>query len=209
MSLHDKLAQKAISMGKSAATFNTAAQKHANASVIYFIVGGIVWYFFGWKWALIPFGLGLYAGFQSVSSTLIATRLEKFEQNSETPEDDLIKIVSAYGKVMETSAPALGTVADATKLPYPKQQIKDALIDVLRSTDDPQMKESIKIGYFMLANWQEGVGDNNIGLDLSKVDPEQDTETLAKQILDKSEGWIAVVDKEKKVLKQEWDRINQ
>lgn len=79
MSLHDKLAQKAISMGKGAEEFTATAQKHANASVFYLIIGGIVWYILGWKWALIPFGLALYVGFQSVSSTLIAIRLEKLE----------------------------------------------------------------------------------------------------------------------------------
>ena len=84
MSLHDKMAQKAISMGESAQDFTVAAQKHANASVTYLIIGGIVWYFFDWKWALIPFALGLYVGFQSVSSTLIATRLEKLKESSDT-----------------------------------------------------------------------------------------------------------------------------
>ena len=77
MSFHDKIAQKAFSMGKGAESFHEAAQKNASASVIYFIIGAVVWYFFGWVIALIPFGLGLFVGFQSISSTLVAIRLEK------------------------------------------------------------------------------------------------------------------------------------
>ncbi len=40
MSLHDKLAQKAIAMGRSSSEFTAAAQKHANASWFYVIAAG-------------------------------------------------------------------------------------------------------------------------------------------------------------------------
>jgi hypothetical protein len=81
---------------------------------------------------------------------MIAAKIEKLEQSSDTPDNNFIPIVQAYGKRLETSAPAPGTVADVNKLPYTKQQIKEALIAVLRSTDDPQMKEYLKIGYIQL-----------------------------------------------------------
>lgn len=126
-------------------------------------------------------------------------------------EDDFKKIIDAYGIVMKTSLPAPGTVADVTKLPYPKQQIKDALIAGARSTDDSQNKEIVKYAYVELANWQENVGDSNIGFDLSNIDPNQDAKSLAKQVLEESEGtkyWMDKVKKEQEVLKQEWDGIN-
>ena len=110
---------------------------------------------------------------------------------------------------MGTLAP--GTVADATKLPYPKQQIKNALITGARSTADFQKKEMIKIGYYELANWQEGIGDSNKGFDLSKTDLNQDAKSLAKQVLEESKGteyWTKIVEKERTVLKQEWESIN-
>lgn len=146
MSLHDKLAQKAIAMGKSSSEFTAAAQKHANATWFYVIAAGIVWYFFGWAWALIPIALGVYTAFQSISATMTATRLKSQEQSSEPADTDFVNIVQAYGKILETSAPVPGTVADANKLPYPKQQIKDAIVAALRNTDDPKMKEHLKCG---------------------------------------------------------------
>ena len=48
MSVVDGLAAKAIEMGKSSSEFSAAAQKHANATWFYAIVGGLVWYFIGW-----------------------------------------------------------------------------------------------------------------------------------------------------------------
>lgn len=68
---------------------------------------------------------------------MVATRLENRGQTSESADTDFVNIVQAYGKILETSAPVPGTVADASKLPYPKQQIKDAIVAALRSTDDP------------------------------------------------------------------------
>lgn len=211
MPLHDKLAQKAVSMGKGAAEFSAAAQKHANATWFYAIVAGVVWYFFGWGWALILIVLAIYTAFQSVSATMVAARIGKLKQSTEIPENNFIPIVQAYGKILETSAPTPGTIADVDKLPYTKKQIKDALIAALRSTDDPQMKEHLKVGYIQLADWQEGVGNSNQGLDLSNIDLNQDTESLAQQVLEQSAGtkdWAVVVQKERAALKQELQKLN-
>ena len=206
MSLHDKLAQKAISMGKSSSEFKAAAQKHANATWLLVIGGGVIWYFFGWAWAVILVALGVYTALKSVSATMVATRLENRGQTSDSADTDFVSIVQAYGKILETSAPVPGTVADASKLPYPKQQIKDAIVAALRSTDDPQMKEHLKVGYIQLADWQEGVGETNQGLDVSALDMNQDAESLAKAVFEQSSGsekWTAMAQKEQEDLKQE------
>lgn len=206
MSLHDKLAQKAIAMGKSSSEFTAAAQKHANATWFYVIAAGVVWYFFGLAWALIPSALGVYTALQSISATMVATKLESQEQRSEPADAVFERIVQAYGKILETSAPVPGTVADANKLPYPKQQIKDAIVAALRCADDPQMKEHLKVGYIQLSDWQEGVGESNQGLDVSTLDMSQDTESLAKAVLEQSSGskkWTAIAQKEQEALQQE------
>lgn len=210
MSLHDKLAQKAIAMGKSSPEFTAAAQKHANATWFYVIAAGVVWYFFGWGWALVPIALGVYAAFQSISATMIATRLESQKQGSEPSDTDFVRIVQAYGKTMETSASVPWALADANKLPYPKQQIKDAIVAALRMTDDPQIKEHLKVGYIQLSDWQEGVGETNQGLDVSALDMSRDTESLAKAVLEQSSGsekWTAIAQKEQEVLKQELQEL--
>lgn len=93
-----------------------------------------------------------------------------------------------------------------SKLPYPRQQIKDAIIAALRSTDDPQIKEHLKVGYIQLSDWQEGVGGTNQGLDVSAVDMNQDAESLAKAVFEQSssfENWAAMAQKEQEELKQE------
>lgn len=206
MSLHDKLAQKAASMGKSSSEFTAAAQQHANATWFYLIVAGIVWYFFGWGWALIPAAFGIYSIFHSISATLVATKLERTEQNSESTDPEFVRIVQAYGSFLETSAPIPGTVADVNKLPYTKQQIKDAIVAALHISEDPQMKEHLKAGYIQLSDWQEGVGESNQGVDVSALDMSQDTDELAKTALEQPEGaekWNALAQKEQEALKKE------
>ena len=206
MSLHDKLAQKAISMGKSPPEFKAAAQKHANATWLFLIVGGIVWYFFGWPWGVIFVAFGFYTALKSISATMVVAKLENRDQTSESPDTNFVNIVQAYGKILETSAPVPGTVADASKLPYPKQQIKEAIVVALCSTDDPQIKEHLKVGYIQLSDWQEGVDATNQGIDLSGLNLNQDTESLANAVLDQapgSEKWMAIVQKEQEDLKKE------
>jgi hypothetical protein len=56
-------------------TFHAAAQRHANATGIFLIIAGIVWYVAGWKWALIPAALGAFTAVQSVSAIAIASKL--------------------------------------------------------------------------------------------------------------------------------------
>jgi hypothetical protein len=79
MQFHDKLAQRALSEGRTSLEFHAAAQKHANATWLYLAAGGLVWWLVSWVWALLPFAVAAYVAFQSTSATSIATRLEKFE----------------------------------------------------------------------------------------------------------------------------------
>lgn len=210
MALHDKLAQKAIEMGKHSSEFSAAAQKHSNATWFYLIVAGIAWYFFGWLWALIPGTLGIYTVLQSISATMVTTRLESHESKSGASNIDFVQIVQAYGNTLETAAPTPGTVADANKLPYTKQQIKEAIVSALRSTDDAQTKEYLKIGYIQLSDWQEGVGESNQGLDMSVLDMSQYGRSRAKaaiaQSLD-SEKWTVMAQKEQETLQQELQEL--
>jgi hypothetical protein len=82
MSLHDKLAEHAIAKGKSSSEFTAAAQRKANATWLFVIAAGIVWYFWGWVWALIPIVLGVYTALQSISSTMVSERLKLFEKSN-------------------------------------------------------------------------------------------------------------------------------
>lgn len=84
MSFHDRIALKARLDGNTSAQFRTGAQRHANTTWIYLIVGVGVWYFVSWLWALIPFAFAAYATLQCISATAVATRLEKYEKSRES-----------------------------------------------------------------------------------------------------------------------------
>ena len=102
----------------------------------------------------------------------------------------LNKIASDYGAVLASSAaPAPACVADARKLPHPKEDIKKALVYALRLVEDPQMRSALKICYISLANWQEGVGDTDVGLDFRKIDPNADIHELAKWVTSHASAW--------------------
>lgn len=67
------------------------------------------------------------------------------------------------------------------------------------------------MGYIQLSDWQEGVGESNQGLDVSALDTSQDTESLAKAVLEQSSGsekWTAIAQKEQEALKQELQALD-
>ena len=210
MRIFDNMVQKALAMNKHSSEFSVAAQKHANATWAYLIIAGVVWYFFGLLLALVPFVIGVFTAFQSISATIIASRLETIESSPNSLNEDFIKIIHSYGEILENNAPIPGTVADINKLPYSKQEIKNAIIQALKTMDDPKMKEYLKGGYIMLSDWQDGVDLTSKGIDLSIINTNQDTKNIAKSILEQStdiEQWTAIVEKEQEILKQELKKL--
>jgi len=206
MSLHDQFAKRAIESGKRSRDFHEAAQSHANSAVFNLIASVAIWYFLGWGWASIPIFLCLFYTFKSISSTLVETRLEKYEANPSDRES----VVQAYGNILANNAPVPGCVADTSKLPYPKETIKEALITALKLTEDQQMKEHLKVGYIQLADWQEGVGKTDQGFDVSALEMKQDNQSLAKAMLEKTSGaekWTTMAQKEAETLKQELQEL--
>jgi hypothetical protein len=123
----------------------------------------------------------------------------------------LNKIASDYGAVLASStAPMPGCVADVCKLPHPKEEIKKALVYALRIVEDPKMRNALMICYISLANWQEGVGDTDVGIDLTKVDPNADTHDLAKWITSQasaSEIWSLKARAERQSLVDELQKL--
>ncbi|MCK9419129.1 MAG: hypothetical protein M0R70_07105 [Nitrospirae bacterium] len=116
------------------------------------------------------------------------------------------KIVNDYGAVLASAVPAPGCVADERKLPHPKEHIKQALVFALCMTKEPQMREQLKIAYITLADWQQGVGDAAVGLDLTKMDLNAEPDELAKQIMSQGadvEKWLQKVKAEQESLRGE------
>jgi hypothetical protein len=73
----------------------------------------------------------------------------------ETSSTDVQEIVQAYAASMSKTR---SLVSDASELPYPKPQIKAALIAAISATQDAKMRERLKAAFVSLADWQEGVG---------------------------------------------------
>jgi hypothetical protein len=82
---------------------------------------------------------------------------------------------------------------------------KQALITLLKSNEDPQMLEHLKSSYWLLADWQDGVGNTNVGLDLSNMDLTADPIELAKQMSEQSNDneWKEKAEKERQQLRAE------
>jgi len=126
--------------------------------------------------------------------------------HSQMTAKQILEVVGNFGSTLEHSAPAPGCVADTNELPYPKSQIKDALIAVLRTTGDPNMKEALKTSYICLADWQDGVGTSHVGLDLSSFDLQTNIHDLAERLVNQSdeiERWQSIVAAERAVLRNE------
>lgn len=117
-------------------------------------------------WHFIIIGSLFYAAYSVLRLLLKAVR-SRTPQN-ESRESELI--INAYGKTLEHLAPAPGTVADESKLPFPKDHIKQAILCALKATQLPTQKQALKVAYLQLADFQSGVGGKNAGLDLSNVD---------------------------------------
>ena len=78
MSLHDRFADNARSMGKTAQEFHQAAQYWANLFWAFLVIAGVAWYFISWM-AVAPGLMSFLSAVKSISSTMIETRLEKMQ----------------------------------------------------------------------------------------------------------------------------------
>ncbi len=75
-------------------------------------------------------------------------------------------VVNDYGDFMQSSAfPIPGFIADTKKLPHEKETIKSAIILCLKLCEDSKMKEMLKAAYISLADFQNDVGETDVGFD--------------------------------------------
>ncbi len=64
-------------------------------------------------------------------------------------------IVHAYSAALSSRK---SMISDAAGLPYPKPQIKSALVAAIKATQDVKVRGQLKAAGVALADWQEGVG---------------------------------------------------
>lgn len=112
-------------------------------------------------------------------------------------------VVAEFGKFIETRLPDLGCVANVDELPYPKKEIRVAMLSMLAVTRDPKLQKHLTNAYLLLARWQVGVGPTHRGLDTSKLDRTKSPQDLAKEVLTRTEEmkkWQPMIDAEMKAL---------
>lgn len=143
MSFHGNIAESAVRDGNTPEQFHAAAQRHANAFWIYAAIGAAVWYFFGLWWSLMPLSLAAFVAVQSVSSTLVAGKLEQsrvppsvprdFDLSDPADVDEIDEIREQYSAVLgDDSGPySLCVYRPASTLPFPKPVIRKALMALL------------------------------------------------------------------------------
>ena len=122
----------------------------------------------------------------------------------ESALDDAIKLIQGYGAVLEAEAATKVVAVDASRLPAPKEEIKAAILRVLRSDEHKPMHEALKSGYIELSLFQPGVGSEPIHM-LPIPDPIPDAAdhdallAVAEAITeraDERERWMKIVNDE-------------
>ncbi len=116
-------------------------------------------------------------------------------------------VVADYGVFLENRAPPPGSVADERDLPYTKEIIKWALQGVFALARDPAHRETLKIGYLRLADWQPTHRSAFVGLShRASVDPLLLAQRLAAEKAPEQK-WMAASQAERSALVGELRRL--
>ena len=128
-------------------------------------------------------------------------------------DEQVATIIESYGTVLEEKAKAPMFIADESKLPFPKDQIKNAILLALLISKERKVREYLKVAYLELVMWQMGVGDEDVqyGYLVSGHSLDDRPEYLAKDLLNDDDGmddsWMSVIMEERNKLKLEIDKI--
>lgn len=133
-------------------------------------------------------------------------RWRKSSENKHREPRTAKELVEDYLYFLESSPPLPGRVADTERLPYSKVTIKAALSARLMLPLHPDLSERLRQSYLMLSAWQEGVGNEALGLNFEQLDLTVEPEELSKIIRTISasmERWTPQIDSERATLMQE------
>ena len=145
----------------------------------------------------------------SEEDVLLAHDIASKKEFSNVSDDD---IVSAYGDFISENH-QVDLIWDVSKLPYPKEIIKDALIRVYaRETTAQDKQKAIGVCFTYLSQFQEGVGDEDLGNNLLGIQKLLDAEE-AGHINDEQLQTLLKEEHEKtdknKVLYEKFDKLVQ
>ncbi|MFC1542892.1 hypothetical protein ACFL4M_03280 [Pseudomonadota bacterium] len=131
-----------------------------------------------------------------------------YSQDSEMALKDAVEIIQTYAKCLEERAVSASIVTDLNELPCSKEEIKSALIVAMNEKHiDPIQRRYLATGYLQLADYQSGVGDRLIGIDVSTIDiDKENVDALANQVAQSRQefdSWKPIVEEEQKQLLDE------
>jgi len=122
-------------------------------------------------------------------------------KNSQDPTPEQLKawavtVLDRYGELMEKYTMSF---ADASLLPVDKASMKKAFWAGWFMAEDDEQREAIKVGWLMLHQFQEGVGEKPVG---ANIDPSADPKEVMK-VLGPYLEWVEKTKAEKEADKKE------
>ena len=116
----------------------------------------------------------------------------------------MFDVIKKYGEVLKAKDSTPTHLSDENKLPYSKEQIKDAIRFALIVSEDSETIERLKASFMKLVMWQKGVGKKDIiypfNLNDKLVDITDQQWKLAEVIAEK---WGTIIVEEIKELREE------
>jgi hypothetical protein len=96
------------------------------------------------------------------------------------------ELIHRYAVALEAHGTSGAMVSDISKLPAPKETLRQVLIALIPIETDPAKREWLKVGYISLAEFQPGVGDRGIALDI-KDRPGEDIRAKATRVAEQGD----------------------
>lgn len=135
----------------------------------------------------------------------------KKKPSNPKPKEDIYEIIGEYGSVLGAKAKTPSYVADESKLPYAKDQIKSAIIEALKINAMPQLRKQLRAAYLELSMWQTGVGpiDQIWTFDVFSMNRNDTPQNLARQLSDQNPDpkWERIILQENDKLKKELEDL--
>ncbi len=136
-------------------------------------------------------------------SVLLNRPAEQDKPAGHPTQEAVLNAVADYGSIMETQGTAF---LDISKLPLPKEQMKDALKLAWKLAPDDKVREYVQFAYVNLRHLQPGIGDHPVDCTLASGPATRET---ARQEAISFGRWLELERSTQVESKQLIDEFNQ
>jgi hypothetical protein len=157
-------------------------------------------------------GIAAYMLAEKLEQRAARRSLGAAQPNTSSSLAEVESLIQTYGAALEAAAATNAVVVDSNRLPAPKEKIKSALLVALQATQDPKMREQLKLGYVEISMFQPGVGSSPVACPIPSVpDPNSHEAILAaaQSVAEAGaevERWSAIASEERDRLVEELKR---